>query len=53
MPSAFNSRMVRAICRTMTGASLLVSRDHHDVVALDGGPGTWSTGTNRSLAVGS
>lgn len=38
--------------RAMTGASLLATRGHHDVVVLDGGPDTWSSATGRPLAVG-
>jgi 3-mercaptopyruvate sulfurtransferase SseA len=36
----------------MTGASILASRGHRDVSALDGGPDTWAASTGQQLVVG-
>jgi hydroxyacylglutathione hydrolase len=38
--------------RAMTGASILASAGHIDIVVLDGGPDTWSATTGRSLESG-
>lgn len=38
--------------RAMTGASLLTTLGHRDVMVLDGGPDTWSASTGRLLETG-
>ena len=39
--------------RAMTGASILQSLGHHDLVVLAGGPDDWAAATDRALPVGS